>query len=1097
MLKQILLQLTFVACFSFIATAQNTTGSLSGVVRASNNEPLIGATVTAVHEPTGSIYRTQTRTGGRYDMSNMNPGGPYVITTTYVNFTTEEKKDVYLSLGEAFRADFVLKSSAEKLENVTVTASSKKSTTFSGKGGTETFIGRDKVNNIPTVGRNLQDFLRYTPQAKLTAADGGISIAGQNNRYNGFYIDGAVNNDVFGLSNSGTNGGQTSTPPISIDAIDQFQVIVSPYDASIGNFTGGGINATTRSGTNKTQGSVYYFYRNENLAGETPTGPKSAATKLASFDNKTYGFRIGGPIIKNKLFYFFNGELQRDTRPQPFAFSGYRGNSNRDSINKLINYLGTAFGYDPGTFEDNPEQIQSNKIAAKIDWNINANHKLALSYRYNNSERENTSASSSTRVNFSNNGVFFPSITHSASAELKSNFGKNKSNRLLVTFTNVNDDRGTLGSPFPRVTLFDGAGQIILGTENFSNANLLKQQNIGLIDFFKFNKGKHSFTVGTDNELSKSYNVFIRDNYGTYEFTNLTSFLQNQRPSRYTRSFSLVDGGKVTGDNTAAAAEFTTLRLGGFVNDEIKVSDNFTITLGVRADWTTFLTDPKTDQFFNDTALPAISRHYDMQGARSGQISDPKISISPRVGFTWKAPEENVTIRGGLGLFTGRVPLVWPGGVYNQNGVSVGGVDLSGSAVPTNFRFVADPFNQPNAADLGQGINNKGQVDLITKDFRLPKLFRTSLGFDKRIGQGWTLTLEGIFSKNINEIYYQNVNILPPTLKSTGVDVRNVYSASGNPTRIPMRSNGSNPYQGNIFLLSNNKGDKGYSYTFTFTVDKAFRNGFAFNANYSYGQSQVTNEGTSSQNNSQWRFMETVNGRNFVPLSTSDFDLGHRVNAYISKEFTYFKKMMSTTITLTYNGQSGNPFSYTSNRAITGDNGPNETNDLIYVPTAAQIASGAYIFVNNTPVAGGPTFTPAQQQAAFEQYISNDKYLSKRRGQYAERNGARLPFTNILDLSIRQQFNVKVGKQRYGIEVRYDVANFTNMLNRDWGRQYFLSNDSYQLVRFAGFQTGTTTPTFQFDPNNNTRTPWGISSSVVPNYTARWVSQLGFRFNFN
>lgn len=1094
--KRILKLLIAVVALPLMVTAQNTTSGLNGFVKTDSGEPLVGATINAVHEPTGTVYRVQSRTGGRFDISNMNPGGPYTIEVSFTGFSTEKRTDVYLVLGQSYKIDLALAPSSKNLGDVVVTAVRTRSE-VSVKGGAQTVIGPDKLENLPTVGRNIQDFLRYTPQAKFVGGNGnlaGVSIAGQNNRYNSFYIDGAVNNDVFGLSASGTNGGQAGVGPISIDAIDQFQVVISPFDASLGNFTGGGINATTRSGTNKVQGSVYYFLQNQDLTGKTPTGDKAAATKLANFSSKTYGFRVGGPIVKNKLFYFLNAEGIQNERPQPFSFSQYRGNSTQADIANLQNFVKTNFGYDMGGYLDNPETIESNRITAKLDWNMNTRNRLALSYRYNNSERVNAAASSSGTINFFNNGEFFPSTTNSLSAELKSTFNKGASNRLLLTLTRVVDDRGAIGSPFPRVRINDGSGSLVFGSEEFSTANLLKQTNIGFLDFFKFSKGKNYITIGTDNELSKSYNVFIRQNYGSYQYLNLADFLNNAAPIRYDRSFSLVDNS--TGDNTEAAAKFNTLRLGFFINDEYRANENLTLNFGLRADWNKFLTTPRTDRFFNDSAISKISQYYDLQGARSGQISDPKISLNPRFGFTYKVPEENITVRGGAGLFTGRVPLVWPGGVYNQNGVSIGGISLTTPAAIGSLRFNPNPFAQPTAQSLGISLDNaKGQVDLIAKDFRLNKVFRTSVAIDKRLGNGWTATVEGIYTANINEIYYTNVNILPPnrTMTGAGGDTRMLYP---NNARIPLRSNGVNPYQGNIFLLSNNKGRKGQSFSFTFTIDKAWSNGFAFNANYTYGNSIVMNEGTSSQNNSQWRFMETVNGRNNIVLSTSDYDLGHRINAYLAKKFTYANKSLATTISLVYNGQSGNPFSYVYQGSFVNDNGAGESNDLIYIPTQQEVAS--MIFLNNT--VSGVTYTPAQQAAALEAYIQGDKYLRNRRGQYAERNGSRLPFTNIIDLKIQQDFNIKMGGKRYQFQVTYDVFNFTNMLNRDWGRQYFLSNDQFRLINTAGFVGGNATtgtvPQYRFNPTLVGQTPWNVSTSTAPSYSARWVSQLGLRFNF-
>lgn len=1091
MLKRIGRLLLALLLFPFALTAQETNSSIGGVVKTAKGEALVGATVTATHVPTGTVYRVASRAGGRFNIYNLRPGGPYTIVVSFVGFDDQKKEDIFLNLGEASLQDFVLKDKSTSLTEVVV---STRRTPNSGKGGTETSIGRDKMANLPNVGRGLNDYLRYTPQAKITG-DGGVAFAGQNNRYNSFFIDGANNTDIFGLAASGTNGGQAGVAPISIDAIDQIQVILSPYDAQFGNFTGGAVNAITKSGTNQLQGSMWYYYRNEDLTGKSPVAlPKPGfpsvveRTKANKFSNKTYGFRLGGPIVKNKLFYFFLAEWQRDTRPQPFNIADYRGSTNTAGLESLATLLRTKYNYEPGGYLDNPEQVNAERVNAKIDWNINDNNRFSLSYRYNNGLRYNTSSSSSTTINFYNNGYLFPNRTHSFSGELKSSFASNANNRLLVTFTDELDDRSPIGQAFPRVSIIDGPGTIVFGTENFSAANLLKAKNWSILDVVKFYKGNHVISVGTDNEFNDVLNTFVRDNFGTYQFNNLNDFVNGATPRRYQRSFSLID--EASGDNTIASAKFKTLRIGFFLTDEIKVSDNFLLTLGIRADRTELLTKPREDEFFNDTAIAKISQYYDLKGARSGQTMDARWMVSPRIGFTYRLPDDGVAVRGGMGIFAGRVPLVWPGGIYNNNGISIGGVDLNPPA--SGFVFNPDPLNQPTAADVGQNISNsRGQIDLVAKDFRLPTVFRTSLAVEKRLGEGWTFTTEAVFTKNIWELEYTNVNILPPIGKSVGADVRTVYSAGSAPTRIPLRSNGANPYPGMVYLLSNNRGRRGFSYNITFTLDKAFRNGFAFNANYTYGSSVTNNEGTSSQNNSQWRFMETVNGRNSTELSVSDFDLGHRINAFVSKQFEYANKSLSTTISIVYNGQSGQPFSYVYRNSPVNDQASSENNDLIYIPTTAELAG--MTFLSNT--VGGITYTPQQQKDMLNQYIEGDKYLRKNRGKFAERNGARLPFTHIIDLKLEQKVNVRVGGKRYTFSVTYDVYNFTNMLNKDWGRTWFLSNDNFSLIQFASYASASNlTPQYRYTPFAGK--PWGVSTTLNPGYTARWISQLGVRVSF-
>jgi hypothetical protein len=692
-------------------------------------------------------------------------------------------------------------------------------------------------------------------------------------------------------------------------------------------------------------------------------------------------------------------------------------------------------------------------------------------------------------VNFYNNGVLFPNKTNSLSAELKSAFKNGASNKMLFTYTGVVDDRSQIGEPFPRVTIVDGSGQIVFGSEEFSTSNLLKQTNWNFLDFYKFNVNKHAFTVGVDLELSKSYNVFIRQNFGSYRFGSLNDFLTEKAPIEYFRSFSVLD--QTTGDNTKAAASFNTGRASAFINDEIRYSDNLTVNYGIRADYTKFLSTPLEDKYFN-FFTPQI---YDFNGARSGSIPDPRVSISPRIGFTYKMPEENLTIRGGLGMFTGRVPLVWPGGVFNNNGQSVAGIAITdtGSIRRNGIVFRPSPTGQYTPADLGLTTSSaRGEMNLISKNFNLPKLFRASLAVDKKLRDNWSITVEGSLSKNINEIYYRRLDIEKPIGQLTGPDNRFIYNnarqltwASGGGVTVGSRP----PYTG-VFLLENQPyyGRSGFAYNFTASIDKSWSDGFSFNVFYTYGSSFVTNEPTSSQNSSQWRFMETVNGRNDVQRSRSDFDLGHRVSAFVAKKFTYAKGALASTISLVYNGQSGNPFSYTYSNGPVRDWGPTESNDLIFVPTTAQIKGMTFISNSTFPLSA------AQQAQALEDYISQDKYLKSRRGQYAERNGGRLPFTNIVDIKFLQDFNVKVFDKKYQFQLTYDVFNFTNMLNRNWGRTYFMSNDQFAIIRYQGVN-GSTTPSYSFSPIRN-NTPWGISSSVQPSFSARWVSQLGLRFKF-
>ncbi len=1104
----------------FMMIGQVTTSSITGIVKAASGSTLPGTTITATHVPTGTVYTAVARTGGSFDINNMNPGGPYTIAASFVGYEPNTQSDVYLVLGETQRADFSLSDRTTELTAVVVSARAS-----SAKNGSETTIGRDKLANLPTIGRNINDFVRFTPQTKITSS-GGISIGGQNNRYNGFLIDGSVNNDVFGVSEQGTNGGRAGTPPISIDAVDQIVVQISPYDAALGNFTGGAINAITKSGTNAFHGSAYYIYRNQDFAGKTPGNvPDSSRKKLTDFKNQTYGFTIGGPIIKNKAFFFLNFEKQKDNRPQPYTPGIVGTNFNiADTVAKVVDFLKTKYGYDPGDYLNNPDKVDRTNINSRFDFNLSAKNKLTLSYRYTKTERYNPARSTNSTINFTNSAEFFPSTTHSGTLELNTKFTNKLNNKFRASFTDVVDDRGVTGTPFPNVSIsgYNGGPTIVFGSEVASSANLLKQRIINFYDAFKYYRGKHAFTFGADIDLNDSYNLFMNRALGFYQYSSigaagpsqvnpLTAFMQDLGPSRYRRSYSLVDDGNKGGDeNVNSAANFKSLRLGFFINDDIKISDKLTITLGLRADKTSFLTEVPTDQFFNDSAAPVISQVYNLYGAKSGQKFSPSWQFSPRAGFKLNLDDENITIRGGLGIFAGRTPLVWPGGLYQNTGVTIGSMDQRAStgavvtigspAIPLPFR--ADVNNQYTQTDFGLSpslIKPQGDINIIAKDFKLPAVFKTSLAADKRLGKGWTFSVEGLFTKNINEVDWQNLNFLPPTLFSSGPDHRLVYSYTGNPTNFIYRPGGAtasirNPYS-NVILIKNSEGQKGFAYNFTVTLDKQTKKGFAFNVAYTYGNSVVHNEATSSINTSNWTNMEAVSSRNMLPLTTSDFDLGHRVFALISKKFTYAKEHLSTTIAFAYNGQSGSPFSYTmANRAFIGD--AVAFNDLMYIPSSRAEMDNMVFLTRLSGAAATPAANAADiiaQKDEFEGFILGDKYLRKNRGKHAERNGARSPFTNIIDMNITQAFSIKTGNVRHEASIRFDMFNFTNFIDKDAGRQYFFNFDQATPLSFEGF-TGST-PQFKFfKPTDNK--PGAISDGITPFNSSRWNGQLTFRYSF-
>lgn len=1090
--------LMLIAIFAIESTvfAQGvTTAAISGVVEDNDGNGLEGATVIAIHNPTGTKYGVISRAGGRFNLPNVRVGGPYTITSSYVGYSNAKQDGLYLSLGQKRNVTLTLANEGVVLEEVVISTTT--GILGSKKTGAETSIGERQINQLPTVSRDLIDFARLTPQATLTEdGDGelGLSVAGQNNRFNSVFIDGAISNDVFGLTDQGTNGGQAGISPISVDAIEQFNIVVAPYDVTIGGFTGAGVNAVTRSGSNDVEASAYFLFRNQGLAGKTPTDdPDRERTKLADFSSQTTGFRVGGPIVKDKIFFFVNAEIERRETPQPFDFADYDGASSLSDVQGLASTLQERYGYDPGTFLDNVRTVKAEKFLAKLDFNLGDNSNLSIRHSYSKGRAEKVNPSNNQNINFSNSYEFFPSTTNSTALELNSVIGESMANSLIVGYTRVRDDRDELGDPFPRVRISDGDGAINFGTEPFSTANNLEQDILTLTDNFNIYSGNHSITIGTHNEFYSVLNLFVRQNFGDYDYRSLSDFLNDEQPSDYDRSYTIrqEDGidGAVGDEIVGAAAAFKGLQLGFYIQDEIAITTNFTLTAGLRLDIPMFLDDPAEDIYFNNTTVGLISEYYDLEGARAGQLPSTQLLLSPRVGFSLDvAGDEATIIRGGLGLFTSRLPLVWAGGSFTNNGLNVGGVfnaDTLANGNPMTFR--PDPADQYTQADFGgTDVVPSGQMDIFTEDLKFPQIFRGSIAVDQKLPWGMVGSLEFIYTKTLNSIYYKNVNLKPAVDQLDGVDNRDYFD-----DRDPIDGT-----YGRIMWGANT--NKGYTYNFTASLTKPFDNGLTASLSYTYGDARAISDLTSSQNSSQWRDFETVGGKNDIeevgPFR-SDFSVGSRIVGSLAYRLEY-ANALATTVSLFFNGQSGEVFSYTYTGgqadALTNQDSRDYT-DLIFVPASQD----QIVFADEA--------TAAQQWADLDAFIEQDSYLSTRRGEYAERNGARTPFIGILDLRILQDFFVKAGGKRHNLQLSLDIFNFTNMLNPNWGRRYRSVFNGVGLIGFEGFDadatTGPLTPTFSFTaPKEADGT---ISSQAALNIddtgtlSSRWQGQIGIRYIFD
>ena len=1083
-----------------------TSATIQGTILDENEAPLPGANVVAVHEPSGSRYGTTTNERGAFTIANVRVGGPYTITVSFVGYQSKRETGLRLDLGESRDISLQLRPKTQQLDEVQVVE--ERGAVFDeDRKGLSTNISQEEVQSAPTIDRSIADFARFTPQAIVGNDDddgSSISIAGQNNRYNSIFIDGAVSNDVFGLSATGTDGGQTGATPISIDAIEQFNIAISPYDVTQSYFGGGAINAVTRSGTNQFKGSLAFQYRDENFAEDLPDAP------FPAFSNERYVGRLGGPIIKDKLFFFVNFDLNDESSPQPFegGFEEYRGSTiqTEQDLQDLLTFVENTVGdrYNPGSFRGQSTTLDSDKFFGKLDWNINQNHRLSVRYNYSESVNTDAFGGSPTAISFSSRNEVFPNTTQTAAVELNSTFGNRYANKLIASYKSVEDDRDTnLDQPFPTVDIGDGPGEIQLGGEPFSTVNFLEQEVFTLTNDFDIFLGDHTITVGTHNELYDLTNKFVPFNYGWYIFTDndesgsaVDDFKETvcasvtpvsgspceefQNPevqgSVFARGFSLVDDDPSTpgfeeriGDATNAQGAFSALNTSFYVQDEWTVSDQLTLTGGLRVDVPIYLDDPAyadpdkplipDDPTLNprNTTIPEIKEYYSMNGARPGDTPDPILHWAPRFGFNYDVfGDDRTQLRGGTGVFTSRQPFVWPGGMYLNNGTNTGTVDF---AFGEN-EFRPNPQNGLTVSDFSDRAPSdlipSGRLEMFEEDYMNPRFWRSSIGVDQKLPGGFVGTFEAQYSNTLKNILVTNVNLRPANETLNGPDDRPVWVPSEyGPGSSPYTEAGDvriDSRYSNIHRVGNT--DKGYSYNVTTRLRNTFEDVFTENSSirtdvsYTYGRSYAVNDGLSSQINSNWDGVEHVNGANNIELAESEFSPGHRVLGRVSYR-QQFLDQFAATVTLIYDGQSGRPFSYVIDNSDVMVQERGEPNSLFYVPAP----NGSLEFTETT--IGDVTISPEQQAAALEEFIRGNEYLSDKRGQYTGRNADRTPWEGVFDLNLRLEvFQELLGRQQ-SLELTANVFNFSSLLGdvfgTDWGER-FIGTNQVNLTQFSSFK---------------------------------------------
>jgi hypothetical protein len=1030
--------------FTAPAAAQGvTTSAVSGRVTNEQGEPIEGVAVAATNTRTGAEYRAVTRADGRFLLQGLQPGGPYRVQASRVGLATQSRAGLQLALSQTETVDFTLAPQAVLLETIAVTAEDEGAIISPGRTGTATVISDSSITRLPTITRDFTDFTRLVPQIS-TSTGGGTSGGGRNFRFNSIQIDGAANNDLFGLAASGTPGGQANTKPITLEAIQEFQVVLAPFDVRQGGFTGAGINAVTKSGTNEWEGSFAFFGRNEGLVGnyQFDQGPNTIrSTDFSDFTQNEFAFSLGGPIVRDRAFFFVAGELARREAPGGvFIGADLRPTGgatiNGARVDSVRSILQSKYGYDAGTVGEVPLQRESNNLFARLDFNLGANNRLTLRHNYVDAWDDNFSRSDAA-FPLANGGYVFNSTTNASVAQLNSTLGNQVFNELRLGYTTVRDSRDIPDVRFPRIEVDlpsgscagSGTCRVLAGSENSSVANSLDQNVFEFTNDLSLSRGIHSLTVGTHNEFFDFSNLFVQNIYGLYRFPSIQA-LQAGTPSQYSYAFfnEDVDGAK-------ERAEFSVQALSFYAQDRMSLSSRFTLTPGIRFDLTRFPDSPGRNARFT-TVLDSAYRAASLGSftRSTDQIPESSMTVNPRIGFNWDVTGTQTTqIRGGLGLFAGRTPYVWISNAYGSTGLDYTRFQCTGSGAASTTippAFQANPDAQPracvNAAGVSQPVSaSANEINTVDPDFDMPQVLRYSLALDQQLPFGLVGTLEGLYTAARSDPVYRDLSIRPVTTGTTTIEGRQAW------TRL------TTPGFGNVYDVYNT--DQNYSYSLTAQLQRPFLNGWEGMIAYTYSRSYDVNSLTSSTARSNFRFNPIDDDPNDPERTRSNNDMPHRIVGSFTRQFRFdVLGRAATDVSLIYVGESGRPYSYTYNGDVNGDS--QDSNDLIYVPaTAAEARFEAQSATN--------PFTPEASWANLNAFIESVACLREARGSVIERNSCRQPWTNRFDVRLAQTLPTLRGQ---GAQLTIDVLNFANLLNREWGRNEFVLNQADQALRRSG-----------------------------------------------
>ena len=1069
--------------FPAILAAQGvTTSGLHGLITDREGAPVLQASILAVHLPSATQYRAVSRSAGAYNIPNMRVGGPYRIRVTLIGYRPDTLTELSLDLGVNQRLDFRLWPQAVQLAAVEVSAPADE-VMNSGRTGAATFVNAPAVLSIPSIKRSTRDLIRLDPRN-----DGNFAFAGRNWLYNNISLDGSYFNNPFGLDDPAP-GGQTNAEPVPYDAVEQVQVSVAPFDVREGGFTGANINTVTKSGTNEFRGSAYTFFRNEGFLGNTVKGSPVIANPDLTFLQS--GISFSGPLVQDKLFFFLNGEIERTDDPGTnfvanpgtgapgFGVSRVRV-STMDSIRQRMM---SAYNYDPGAYEGYVHETNNNKLLLRLDWNAGADHNVSLRYNFLDAKRDlpphpfvlsvnNTGRGpNESSLPFYNSGYAINNQLHSFALEVDSRW-TGMANRFFASYNRFRDFRQPFSADFPTVEVGEaGVTYTTVGHEPFSIHNILDQDVLQLTNNVSLFRGRHVLTLGTNFEYFSFFNSFNIFRHGVFflpyfipigsTFQSLNEFFTATAPGAGQKDFR----GMITpatapykGENIAVG------QLALYAQDELVATERLRLTFGVRVDFPLYFTDPVDNAF--SRGLTALDENRQSETVDQSKLPGATPLFSPRFGFNLNvAGERRTQLRGGTGIFTGRVPFVWIGNVISNPG--------GNPAVWSPFNTGVSQVPTSGDAILQQSFD----LNAMDPDFKWPQVWTSDLALDQQLPGGWLGTLEVMYGKDVNAVFMRNADLVAP--------VRNL--PDGRPYYGGFGANELNPDGGAGIYVIDNTSD-GHNASVTAQVRKTFTSGLT--TNLSYGYTQARNALKSTEIASVlWQNQPVQGDPNNPELSFSEFGQRHRIVGSASYEHAWSENL-STRIGLfvevaegnRFAGAGGNRYSFIYAGDVNGDG--QGGNDLIYVPRSLSE-------INLDPLVtpGRPTLTAAGQWQLLDAFIEQDKYLRSHRGQITERFGGLNPWYNDVDLRILQDFAFRTGATRQAFQLSIDVLNVGNLLNSDWGVRQVATASATSPLRLTRFNAAGE-PVFNFT---------GPSQTFIddPGLLSRWRAQIGLRYLFN